>query len=238
MSRKMKKKELAAELEKVSSQLESCVSELRTERQQKKMLEKKARHLEHIFKESLDVQVLINPTNKQIEDISQSVKPFLGYSPKELIGKDFSELFPEEEKSDRDKVLAKTRNFDTVFANQTFRKADGSIAVMDLTATLISRNGKKAILVTLRKSGERWQAEEQQHIRVKKLEKYLRTAKKLSGFLPICVHCKKIRDEEGYWQEVEEYIRQRTDVAFSHSICPDCMEKYYSGHTPKEDDAE
>ncbi|RMG22793.1 MAG: response regulator, partial [Methanobacteriota archaeon] len=53
--------------------------------------------------------------------------------------------------------------------------------------------------------------------------------KKLSGFLPICVHCKKIRDEEGYWNEIELYIQQHADVRFTHSICPDCMEKFYSG---------
>lgn len=51
--------------------------------------------------------------------------------------------------------------------------------------------------------------------------------KELRGFLPICSRCKKIRDDSGYWQQVEEYIEDRTDARFSHSICPDCAEMLY-----------
>lgn len=49
----------------------------------------------------------------------------------------------------------------------------------------------------------------------------------LSGLLPICSHCKKIRDDQGYWQKVEFYIQANSECEFSHSICPDCIEKYY-----------
>lgn len=55
----------------------------------------------------------------------------------------------------------------------------------------------------------------------------LAKVKTLKGILPICSHCKKIRDDEGYWRQIEQYIGQYTDAFFSHSICPDCMKKYY-----------
>jgi phosphoserine phosphatase RsbU/P len=45
----------------------------------------------------------------------------------------------------------------------------------------------------------------------------------LSGLLPICSHCKKVRDDQNYWQQVESYIGKRTDAKFTHSYCPDCM---------------
>ena len=51
--------------------------------------------------------------------------------------------------------------------------------------------------------------------------------KQLKGILPICAACKNIRDDKGYWQQVEEYVRDRTDAEFSHSICPECMIKLY-----------
>ena len=51
--------------------------------------------------------------------------------------------------------------------------------------------------------------------------------KTLSGLLPICSKCKKIRDDQGYWQLVEVYIQDRADVEFSHGICPDCAEELY-----------
>ena len=51
--------------------------------------------------------------------------------------------------------------------------------------------------------------------------------KTLKGFLPICANCKKIRDDDGYWSQVEEYISRHADVSFSHGICPECMAKLY-----------
>ena len=60
-----------------------------------------------------------------------------------------------------------------------------------------------------------------------KLQKSLDEIKTLSGLLPICSACKKIRDDDGYWKQIEHYISEYTDARFSHSICPDCKEKLY-----------
>ncbi len=49
----------------------------------------------------------------------------------------------------------------------------------------------------------------------------------LRGILPICMHCKKIRDDTGYWHAVESYISKRSEAQFTHSLCPDCLKKYY-----------
>jgi hypothetical protein len=49
----------------------------------------------------------------------------------------------------------------------------------------------------------------------------------LSGLIPICAHCKKIRDDKGYWDQLEEYIETHADVTFSHGICPDCANLLY-----------
>jgi uncharacterized protein (UPF0212 family) len=51
--------------------------------------------------------------------------------------------------------------------------------------------------------------------------------KTLTGFIPICASCKKIRDDEGSWNQLEAYLSQHTDVSFSHSLCPDCAQKLY-----------
>jgi hypothetical protein len=49
----------------------------------------------------------------------------------------------------------------------------------------------------------------------------------LRGFLPICASCKKIRDDKGYWQQVEDYIRVHSEAEFTHSLCPECVKKLY-----------
>ena len=59
------------------------------------------------------------------------------------------------------------------------------------------------------------------------LQEALDKVKKLSGLLPICASCKKIRDDNGYWKQIESYIRDHSDADFSHSICPECAKKLY-----------
>jgi AmiR/NasT family two-component response regulator len=62
------------------------------------------------------------------------------------------------------------------------------------------------------------------------LQEALAKVKTLSGLLPICASCKKIRDDQGYWRQIEEYIRDHSEADFSHGICPDCKKKLYPGH--------
>jgi sigma-B regulation protein RsbU (phosphoserine phosphatase) len=58
--------------------------------------------------------------------------------------------------------------------------------------------------------------------RVRELEEALAQVKQLQGILPICSYCKKIRDDDNYWQRVENYFSRHTEMRFSHCICPDC----------------
>ncbi len=58
----------------------------------------------------------------------------------------------------------------------------------------------------------------------------------LSGFLPICSNCKKIRDDQGYWNQLEAYISRHSDAKFSHGICPDCAQKLYGDDNPYNED--
>ena len=63
--------------------------------------------------------------------------------------------------------------------------------------------------------------------RNQQLARQMADIKQLRGLLPICMHCKKIRDDKGFWQQVEEYIGDHSEAVFSHGICNDCIEKYY-----------
>jgi len=61
----------------------------------------------------------------------------------------------------------------------------------------------------------------------KELQAALSKVKTLSGLLPICANCKRIRDDKGYWSQVEAYIGKHTEAEFSHSICPECIKSLY-----------
>ena len=62
---------------------------------------------------------------------------------------------------------------------------------------------------------------------VDEFQEILKGIKMLSGILPICSHCKKIRSGEGYWEQLEKYIHAHSDAEFSHGICPECAKELY-----------
>ena len=82
-------------------------------------------------------------------------------------------------------------------------------------------------------------ADEEKSKAIEELQKALERVKTLSGLLPICASCKKIRDDQGYWNQIEAYIAKHSEAEFSHGICPGCARKlypeYFSQKLPSED---
>jgi hypothetical protein len=69
-----------------------------------------------------------------------------------------------------------------------------------------------------------------------KLKNAINEIEQLSGLLPICASCKKIRDDKGYWENIEKYISTHTKATFTHGVCPECMQKYYPQFIGKKDE--
>lgn len=95
------------------------------------------------------------------------------------------------------------------------------IGVFGSAMMLVGVISIKPIFVLLR------EAKEEQRVLAESLRDALKNIKTLKGMLPICASCKKIRDDDGYWQQVETYITKYSDTVFSHGICPDCVRKLY-----------
>ena len=72
--------------------------------------------------------------------------------------------------------------------------------------------------------------------KVDELEHALKEIRTLQGILPICMHCHKIRGDKEVWERLESYITSHTDAMLSHSICPDCYDKYYKGEAESSED--
>ncbi len=83
------------------------------------------------------------------------------------------------------------------------------------------------VIVTFVNITERIQAEKAREKILKSLQEALDNVKTLSGLVPICSNCKKIRDDEGYWNQIEGYIQKHTSAEFSHGICPECSDELY-----------
>ena len=155
----------------------------------------------------------------------------------EVLGKDDFELFPKEL---ADGFIADDR---TVI--QTGQP------VINREEYVIDEQGQKRWLVTSkiplrdeegqtiglvgigRDITERKKAEVERERLIAELQDALADVKLLSGLVPICASCKKIRDDQGYWTQIESYIQDRSDAKFSHSICPDCAAKLYPNYNIK-----
>jgi len=87
--------------------------------------------------------------------------------------------------------------------------------------------GWDRVVVSLLDITERKKAEDERQRLVLELRESLAKIRTLSGLLPICASCKKIRDDHGYWSQVEQYLSEHTDVRFSHGLCPDCVKKFF-----------
>jgi hypothetical protein len=79
----------------------------------------------------------------------------------------------------------------------------------------------------IRDISERKQQEKEREALIDNLKTSLAKVRKLSGLFPICASCKKIRDDKGYWNQIEAYIRDHSEAEFSHCICPECTRKLY-----------
>ena len=109
----------------------------------------------------------------------------------------------------------------------SFRRKNGELLTGLFSAAIISIRGEPCILASIADITARIRAEAERERLVAEREKALSEIKTLSGLLPICASCKKIRDDQGYWNQIEIYIRSHSEAEFSHGLCPDCAHRLY-----------
>ena len=172
----------------------------------------------------LDPQGRIIRFNPYMEEIS-------GYRLEEVQGKDwFATFLPER---DRDRIwqlfLKAISDIQTKGnINPIVTKDGGEREVEWYDKTLKDAEGQTIGLLSIGQDiTERKKVEEEREKMVRDLQTALSEIKMLKGILPICASCKKIRDDQGFWNQVEIYIRDHSEAEFSHGICPDCMKKLY-----------
>lgn len=114
------------------------------------------------------------------------------------------------------------------------RKPDGETITVICNAGPIKNGGGKITggVIAWRDITERKRMEEEQALLIGRLQEALQKVKTLSGLLPICASCKRIRDEKGEWKAIETYIKDRSDAEFTHSICDECARKIFASELP------
>lgn len=154
----------------------------------------------------------------------------LAYSPDELVGRDVGELLHPDDLPELERRFstASIREDEIEIIEARFRHGDGSWRVIEamlhyrLTDPLV-----QGVIVNSRDVTARKEIEQERENLIAELEQALVQVKALSGLLPICSICKKIRDDQGYWNQLECYIRDHSEAEFTHSICPGCAKEHY-----------
>jgi len=98
---------------------------------------------------------------------------------------------------------------------------------LDEFATVVAYLSIALLIFSIRRWREARTARVTAERRSEELKEALAEVRHLKGILPICSACKRIRDDEGYWHQVEEYLQEHADTEFTHGICPECVDRLY-----------
>jgi PAS domain S-box-containing protein len=151
-------------------------------------------------------------------------------SPEEVIGRRIFDIFPPEEAEKRMSVVR--RAFATgetiVFDVRVPMAREEDRFFITSVKPILDAEGRVGSVVCISKDiTERKRAENEREKLILELTAAVANVRTLSGLLPICASCKKIRDDRGYWTQIESYFRDHSGVEFSHGVCPACAENLY-----------
>ena len=166
-----------------------------------------------------------------IKEFNEAYVEMLGYTPDELKHLNYHDITPRKWHALEAEILEKQvfpRGYSDTYEKE-YRRKDGTVFPIELRIFLLrSDTGEPAgMWAIIRNITERKQVEKDREKLIGELQRALKNVKTLSGLLPICASCKKIRDDKGYWNQIESYIRDHSQAEFSHGICPECLKKLY-----------
>jgi PAS domain S-box-containing protein len=185
----------------------------------------KVRLLATLVRDSNDA-ITVQDFEGNILEWNKGAEKMYGWSGAEALRLNIREIVPPDKSNEALLIIKKISEGKEVKTFETKRiTADGRILDVWLTATaLLNDEGVPvAVATTERDITDRKQAEKEKVELIKKLQKALAEVKTLRGIIPICMICKQIRDDKGYWEEVEVYVHKHSEAEFSHGICPNCL---------------
>ncbi|HYM77417.1 MAG TPA: PAS domain S-box protein [Candidatus Dormibacteraeota bacterium] len=125
-------------------------------------------------------------------------------------------------------LLEERQQTGKTYGELSARRKDGTLFPVEMSSVVFQGpEGKSRTCLIIRDISQRKTAEAEREWLIRELQEAAAKVKNLSGLLPICASCKKIRDEAGKWHHLEVYIRDHTEADFSHGICPDCRRRLY-----------
>lgn len=197
--------------------IDSSKKKLRRDFDELMRLQEALRRQALIF-ENISDGVIIAGIEGDIIDCNPAAEKIFGYLKKELVGERPEILHKPEDKKSLEKIKSRETDIDKERRLEiSFLRKDGTEGIAEL----------KIMPLT-------FHFEDKQQILSVWLYVDVTEVLTLRGFLPICASCKKIRDDKGYWNQIESYIRDHSEVEFTHGLCPVCVKDFMADIKPKE----
>jgi PAS domain S-box-containing protein len=209
-------------------ELEEKVIELEKEAAELRKAEEALRENEVRLKVVLDtIQagiVVIDPQNHTIVGVNAAAGKMFGAPREQILGSQCHKFICKAEEG-HCPITDLGQKLDN--SEHELLTADGKRVPILKTVVSVTLAGREHLLESFLDITERKRAEEERERLIGQLQEALAEVKTLSGLLPLCSSCKRIRDDQGYWQQIEAYIRDHSEAEFSHSVCPECAKKLY-----------
>jgi PAS domain S-box-containing protein len=214
-----------------TGQTETVVEYMRditVRKQAESLLKDREQLFRSLFEDNHCAMLLVDPETGAVVDANPAACVFYGFPEEVLTDMQITQintLSREELFKEMRKAKAEERNY----FDFRHRLADGTIRDVEVFSGPITIGDRALLCSIIHDVSARKEVEREKERLIDKLQKALSEVKTLRGFLPICASCKKIRDDKGYWNQIESYIRNHSEAEFSHGICPDCARRLYPG---------
>ena len=179
-----------------------------------------------LFEHSRDA-IIISTSDGTYVDVNPAYERLLGYPRDELMRMNALETWLDREERKAWKKEMEQYGYVADFQCGLRRKDGRKISALKTSSQRLDSDGRLIYQTICRDITKHKHSEAEKERLISDLQKALAEVRALSGMLPICASCKRIRDDEGYWQQIELYISAHSEAVFSHGVCPECAQRLY-----------
>jgi len=192
-------------------------------------------HFERLFASAPEGIALLDGQGK-VHEVNSAFAQMFGFSREEMAGRDVLEItVPDDGREEARAALESVMKGKSVCMDAGRVRKDGQhIDVSIIAVPVDNGRGANMAYVLYRDITQKKRGDKEKEELIQELQKALTDVKTLGGLLPICAWCKKIRDDQGYYHQIETFIAKHSEVKFTHGICPECRERFDRDAEPRE----